>query len=284
MVVSKFALQARKYIGNVKVTEMCSNEQYACNILALGILSESQDLVNFTKSISQEFDVGVTLIETIESYVDKIKNKNFNDKFIHATKLFLPKLTEHLYGIEIKGATYRDAVEKFLTNVEAKDRTFCVNLAREFYLTWRSANKPTSQIDKEQTLKSNAKKEAFIKLWENIDLEVLTDEENLAISLYTKSMLKKGLNEKDIIISQRISKVILLELRLDYSTTDLSFRNAIDRTLEFFERLELKTFFLIVSREFYHFWVVNGQLSENETDINSINNITSPQKIQMAFS
>ena len=98
-------------------------------------------------------------------------------------------------------------------------------------------------------------------------------------------MTKKGLAEKDIIISQKIAKVILLELRVDYSTTDHSFRNAIDRTLELFERLDLKTFFLIVSREFYHFWVVNGQMSENEADVYlTISTTTSAEKNLMAAS
>lgn len=267
MVLSKFALQARKHIGLIKVAEMCSNEQYACNILVKATLSDSQELVNFTKLISQEFDVGINLINAIETYINKIQSKSFNEKFINTSKLFLPKLIEHLHGVEIKGASYREAVVKFLTNVEAKDRTFCVNLAREFYLTWRSANKPTSQIDRDHAIKSIAKKEAFIKLWEKIDQEILTDEENLALSLYTESMTIKGLTEKDIIISQKIVKVILFELRVDYITTDHTFRNAIDRTLELFERLDLKTFFLIVSREFYHFWVVNGQFLENEADV-----------------
>ena len=282
MIVSKFALQARKHIGLIKVAKMCSNEQYTCNILAKATLSDNQELVNFTKLISQEFDVGATLIKTIETYIDKVKTKNFNEKFIQASKFFLPKLIEHLYGIEIRGASYRNAVENFLTNVEAKDKTFCVNLAREYYLTWRNTNKPTSQIDRDQALKLIAKKEAFIKVWDNIDLEILTDEENLALSLYTESMTKKGLVEKDIIISQKIAKVILLELRVDYSTTDHTFRNTIDKALELFERLDLKTFFLIVSREFYHFWVVNGQLSDNEADTYSIINNSAPKRILMA--
>lgn len=282
MVMSKFALLARKHIGLVKVAEMYINEEYACNILAKATLSDNQELINFTKLISQELNVGINLINTIESYIDKIKSKNFNEKFIRASNFFLPKLTEQLYGIEIKGASYREAVEKFLMNVEARDRTFCVNLAREFYLTWRSANNSTSQIDKDQVIKLTAKKEAFIKLWENIDLENLTDEENLALSLYIESMTKKGLIEKDIIVSQKIAKVIMLELRVDYSTTDHSFRNAIDRTLELFERLDLKTFFLNVAREFYHFWVVNGQLSENEADVYPIISNAVPKSSIMA--
>jgi hypothetical protein len=267
MVMSKFALIARKHIGLVKVAEMYSNEEYACNVMAKATLSNDQELVNFTKLISHELNIGITLINSIESYINKIKTKNFNEKFIHATKFFLPRLTEHLHGIEIKGASYREAVEKFLINVDAKDRTFCVNLAREFYLTWRSANNPTSLTDKDQTIKLMAKKEAFIKKWDNIDLEILTNEENLVLSLYTESMRKRGLILNDIIISQKIAKVIILELRVDYSTTDLSFRNAIDRALELFERLDLKTFFLTVSREFYHFWVVDGHMLENEADI-----------------
>ena len=112
MVVSKFALLARNHIGIVKVAKMCSNEQYACKILVKAILAENKELVVFTRSLSQEFDVGIILINSIEIYIGKIKYKNFNEKFIQATKLFIPELTENLYGIEVRGATYREAVEK----------------------------------------------------------------------------------------------------------------------------------------------------------------------------
>lgn len=132
IVVSKFALQARKHVGFIKVAEMYKNEQYACNILAKASLSDNQELIISSKFISQEFDVGINLIYTIETYINKIKTKNFNEKFIKASKFFLPMLTEHLHGVEIKGATYREAVENFLSNVEAKDRTFCVNLQESF--------------------------------------------------------------------------------------------------------------------------------------------------------
>ena len=66
-----------------------------------------------------------------------------------------------------------------------------------------------------------------------------------------------GISEKDINLSQKIAKVIILELRIDHSNQDQTYRDAINKTQQLFLRRDLKTISLIVSREFYHFWVGN---------------------------
>ena len=257
IVLSKFALKAKKHIGLVKVADLVSNERYAIDVFAQAALSGNPELIVLTKKISQEFELGVNLINAIESYIDGLKAINRSDEFLDDCNYFLIKLTHHLYGIKIDGASYRQAVEKLLKDVDATDRTFCINLAREFYRSWRSANRTIAEVTRDQSLKLVAQKEEFMRVWENIDSAFLSDEENEALTLYTDSMILKLLVEKDIIISQKIAKVILLELRNNPTNTEDTYREAIYRTLVLFERLDLKTFFLIVSREFYQFWLAN---------------------------
>lgn len=257
IVLSKFAMKAKKHIGLVKAMEMLNDEQYACDILAQATLSNNQELVDLTKKISNELDIGVNLISAIESYIHNLKEKNSTDDFVHDSKYFLIKLTHHLYGLEIDGVSYRQAVEKLLSNVDIRERTFCINLAREFYRCWRAANRSVSEINNEHTSRLEAQKEVFIKLWDGIDQEFLSDAENWHLTLYAESMRQLGVSEKDINISQRIAKVITLELRNDRSNPDDTYRDAINRTQALFVRPDLKAFFLIVSREFYHFWVGN---------------------------
>ena len=254
IVLSKFALKAKKHIGIVKVADLVSNEQYAVDVFAQAMLSGNTELIHLTKKISLEFELGVNIINAIESYIASLKASNRSEEFLDDCNYFLVKLTHHLYGIKIDGASYRQAVEKLLHDVDTSDRTFCINLAREFYRIWRSANRSLAEVSKDESLMLIAQKEEFMKVWDSIDYAFMSDEENHALTLYTDSMVQKVLAEKDIIISQKIAKVILLELRNDLTNTEDSYRVAIDRTLALFERLDLKTFFLIVSREFYHFW------------------------------
>lgn len=257
MMLSKFATKAKKHIGLVKAAEMFNDRHYASDILIQATLSDSMDLISLTKRISSEFNVGVNLISATESYIKSLTAKNATDDFIHDSKYFLRKLTHHLYEINIDGASYRQAVEKLLSNVELKERTFCINLARGFYRFWRDANKSISEIDSTLILKQHAQKEEFIKLWEIIEDEFFSDSENWPLTLYIKALEKVGTLEKDIQICQKIAKVIIVELRNNHNQLEENYRSAIDNIEHQFLSQELRAYFLIVSREFYHFWIGN---------------------------
>lgn len=257
MILSKFAIKAKKHIGLVKAAEMFNNRQYASDILIQATLSDSMDLINLTKRISNEFNVGVILIRATESYIKSLTAKSATDDFVHHSKYFLGKLTHHLYEINIDGASYRQAVEKLLSNVELKERTFCINLARGFYRFWREANKSISEIDNTPTLKLNAQKQEFIKLWETIEDKFFSDLENWPLTLYVRALEKVGTSEKDIQICQKIAKVITVELRNNDNQLEENYRSAINNIEHLFLSQELKAYFLVVSREFYHFWIGN---------------------------
>ena len=66
-------------------------------------------------------------------------------------------------------------------------------------------------------------------------------------------MRQIGVLEKDIEISQKVAKVICIELRNNLNSEE-NYRDAINRIQPLFASKEMKEFFLIVSREFYHFW------------------------------
>ena len=265
MELSKFAMKAKKHIGIVKAVEMFHDQQYACDILVKATLSDNNELIDLTKKISNEFNVGVDLISSIESYINRLKASNANEDYIHDSKYYLIKLTHHLYGIEISGASYRQAVDKLIKNLDMRDQTFCIKLAREYYQFWRSANKPVTEMSTEQALKLSTQKVEFMKLWDGIQNEFFSNAENWSLSLYAESMRQIGVSENDIDIRQKIAKVITIELRRNLNKLEENYRNAINNIQHLFSSQEMKEFFLIVSREYYNFWV---RKTSNKISIN----------------
>lgn len=199
--------------------------------------------------------IGVNAVNAIESYINSLKAKNAKRECVEDSQYFLSKLTQYLYGIYTGGETYRRAVDALVENIDIEDKTFCVNLARELYPFWINENELATEINHEQHFKLNIHKEEFIDFWNSINQEFFSDEENWPLNLYLVSMRRIGVSEKDININQKITKVITIELRNDHSSPEETYGDAINRTQHLFSRPDLIAFFLIVSREFYHFWI-----------------------------
>ncbi|HYN55167.1 MAG TPA: hypothetical protein VES38_10740 [Methylotenera sp.] len=233
---------------------MSNNQQYASNILIKASLSNNEELIDLTKKISEELHIGVDLICAIESYLNSLKTKSATRECVQDSKYFLNKLTQNLYGIHTDGVAYRRAVEALILNVEIEDIAFCINLAREFYPLWLYENN-LDEIHHEHIFKRNIQKAEFTDLWNSIDQEFFSDMENWPLTLYTESMRKIGVSEQDVTTRLKVAKVITVELRNDHSSPDENYRDAINRTHHLFANEEMKEFFLIVSREFYHFWI-----------------------------
>ena len=70
-------------------------------------------------------------------------------------------------------------------------------------------------------------------------------------------MRQIGVSENDINIRHKIAKVITVELRNDLSKFVENYRIAINNIQDLFSSQEMREFFLIVSREYYNFWVGN---------------------------
>lgn len=255
MLLSKFALKAKKHLGLIKVMQMINSEQYAYKTLTQAALTDDKDLVDLTKRICHELHVGMDVVDAIDMYIESIKAINNDEDYLHEVKYFLIKLTTHLYGIFINGETYRHAVDKVLLNVDDKERANYITLARKFYGFWKIKNGGLSNKFNPQNEKVIAQKEEFIKLWASIDHEFLTNVESWPLNLYVESIRQRGLMEEEINICRRVAKVVIIELRSEQNSDENAYRNVIDNIQILFERDDLKGLFLTVSRDFYHFWM-----------------------------
>ena len=141
--------------------------------------------------------------------------------------------------------------------MDVSEKTFTINLARKFYRVWKYFQNSVPGVHHDEPLKMIVRKNAFIKLWDNIDHEFFSNSENPPLTYYAESMFDKGISEKDIIISLKIAKVITIELRNEETSSSDTYRDAIERVEKLFDKDELKKLFLIVSREFHQFWLGN---------------------------
>lgn len=257
--LSKFAIKARKDIGVVKAFNMINDPKYACDLLIQATLSENDELVTLTKEISNQLNIGTVLINAIETYINDIKIQGVSDNIVHESKHFLTQLAQYIYGIDVDGGSYRQAVKAMILDTENDKKTLCINLARNFYRYWSASS---SSVIHEQTSNLNIQKEEFIKLWQGIDDEFLYALEDWLLNSYIESMQKIGISESHIDIRQKIAKVIIIELRKVDTNNEEDYRNTINRVQTLFSSPDMQDFFLIVSREFYHFW------TEPQTSLN----------------
>ncbi len=258
--LNQFALKAKPIIGVVKVSELFSNEHYTLDILIKAAVTGELELVELSRKIAHESRTGFNLINAIASYIYNLNAINNNADFIQKTKSLLTGFAKQLYGIKIKGASYRLAVEEFLLSVQSDDKTFSINMARKFYRYWKAANRMADDTDNKD-IHLMAQKKALTHLWYGIDDEFFSHLESCQLSQYSDSLLNKGLPEKEIIKSSKIAKLIMTELRYVHPNSLENYRHAIDRTEVFFKDEGLEKLFLIVSREFHDIWLgSNGKI------------------------
>ena len=261
---SKFAQKAKKHLGLIKSVEMFNDPQYASNTLIQATLSDDDELVLLSKMICNEFKADIRLIRSVETYISELKTKNNSAEFLHENKYYLVKLTHHLSGVKVDGASYRESVEKLLLEVESKKRSFCINLARAFYPMWRNAYRSHKEKEGGKGLHQSIEKENLIKLWNHIDEEFFSDAESWSLNIYIQSMRQIKVSEKDINIRSKIAKLITITLRNEQNKFKVNYRSAV-KTVEFmFTSQELKEFYLMVCREYYQFWIGDIPKLSNE--------------------
>lgn len=255
MLLNKFSIAAKKQFGVVKVLDMINDEKYAYKTLTIAATSSDRDLVEISKEVSTQLQIGTNVVSSIDSFVQSYKS-HFNDEVgLHDCKYFLLKLTSQLYGVGVNGESYRSAVDEMLLNIDEKHKKKYIDLARRFYRYWNVWGNSTNKDSAEVNQKLAAQKETFIELWANIDSELLTQSENWSLRMYIESHKQKGLQKDVKEVCQKIAKVLIIELRKERQLKKNSYRNVIERLDLLFEREDLRRLFLSVSREFYHFWI-----------------------------
>ena len=206
------------------------------------------------KTLVRDLNVNANLIKAIESYISTLKNNNKSSYFIHRSKYYLLKLSDHVYEIEKNGISYRQAVDELLTNIDIDDKTFCINLSRSFYPFWKNAYSTLIEVLPEQSVEINVKQKEFPDLWNSADEMFLSDSESWIINLYKNAMQRAGASENEIKARVKMAQLILNELR-SHGQTSEGFRKAVEIIGASFLRNESRDYFQVVSRELYPFWM-----------------------------
>lgn len=268
ILIGNFVLKAKSHLGAIRLSEMLNIDQYAFDILVKAILTGDNELIEISKKVSHESNIGFNVISAVNSYVQNIQEINDRKEFLVQTKSVLIRFANQLYGIKINGATYRQAVERLLLKVDSIERTFSINLARKFYPYCGGISRNIAERQIDEPLNFTERKNALLKLWDNLDNEFFYDMEISTLGLYVDFMRENHYSENDIYISEKIAKIVTLEIRNLQSNQENTFRNAIDNTQILFENDDLKKLFIIVSREYYNFWL--GNISKIKRDMNLI--------------
>ncbi len=257
MALSQFALKAKPHIGLVKAGEMLCDPHYAYNIIVKATLSNSAELVKLSKKITNEFHFDANLVSPIEAYMQSLNAQDCDAEFLHDSQYFLIKLSDYLYSIPLDGAAYREAVKNLILNMDKSEKTFCVDLARAFYWFWKNPNSSHEEVNLEKSLKLQAQQEKFSAMWDKMDALKFSDVENWPLTLYVEYMRKRQVSKADINTKHKIAKAIMLELRHCKNAPQNNYRAAVNSIQHLFAKQKTKDFFLIVSREYFHFWVGN---------------------------
>ena len=263
VLLSKFATKAKKHIGMVELNKMFSSQHYANNIFIKARLSNDKELAVLTKIVNQELNLNAIEISSIEAYLDSLSADGVSVENIESSKYYLIILADYLYSIQADGKSYRQAVDSMILHADIAEQPLCLHIARAFYPFWINEHKLVyktlfQSAFKPNTAEKEAQKKATSALWNTIDTEFFSSEENEPIDLYTASLLDKGISSEQITTKQKLAKIIIKQYRNEEQDLH-SYRKVVDKTQHLFSRQDLQEFFLVVSREFHSYWLMLQQ-------------------------
>lgn len=200
--------------------------------------------------------------EAIRAYLKLLQAKGATSAVLHRRASFLEKLSLDLVSLALNGNEYRIAVENIMDAIQADDWHESLTAAREFYPFW------VKDIKAIATLNINPGFEIHLLQWkpDQATLKSLTDSlqtekfdtsENWPLKAYTQALRSEGAEQAVVDTRVKLAKIILIRLRNAPEKTHQSYRAAIDLTLPLFNIKQNRRLFLVVVREFYHFWSGN---------------------------
>lgn len=200
--------------------------------------------------------------EATNAYLKLLQTKGASTDVLHRRSIFLDNLTAALKGQTLNGDAYREIVEKMMESVPSEEWHDSLTTAREFYPFWvqdfkaiAALNinpgfdiKPTAWRPLQATLKA---------LSELVETEKFEASEIWPLKAYTQALRFEGAEQSLVNARIKLAKIILIRLRTAPEKDNKIYRVAVDMTLPLFKMQDSRRLFLVVVREFYHFWSGN---------------------------
>ena len=213
--------------------------------------------------------------DAITAYFKLLRAKGGDDASVAQRETFLQRLVPYLVGQGQTGLVYRDALERLMEGQAAADWPANLVIAREFYPFWMGDIKAISLLNSELGFDLHPvdwmpTEISLADLWKNIDQEKFSTAESWAIKSYNKALNDEHAPTEVIDVRIKFAKILIVRLRDAPITQKNAYRIAVDATTPLFELKKTRQLFLVVVREFYHFWSGNPDARDHVLKVNKV--------------
>lgn len=202
--------------------------------------------------------------QALEVYIKLLTAKGFGPETFVPRVNFLNKLMPLLAGKEPNGRVYRIAIEVQMDSVAEADWPESLVISREYYPFWINDLKAVAQLSKSavrDTLPIDWQPThvELGTLWHSVDTEKFDTTDSWALKGYTKALRNENAEQTLIDTRLKLAKIMLVRLRDAPEKSNKAYRTTVDATLPLFEVKKNRRLFLVVVREFFHFWAGNPE-------------------------
>lgn len=200
--------------------------------------------------------------QALEVYFKLLTAKGFGPETFVQRISFLNKLLPLLADKNPNGGEYRLAIELMMDSIVESDWPESLIIAREYYPFWIDDLKAVAQFCKSATkdqlpIEWKPVEVSLSSLWHNVDQEKFSTTDSWALKAYTKALRNENAEQTLIDTRLKLAKVLLVRLRDAPDKSNKIYRTTVDATLPLFEVKKNRRLFLVVVREFFHFWSGN---------------------------
>ncbi len=200
--------------------------------------------------------------QALEVYIKLLTGKGFGpDTFVPRIN-FLNRLMPLLANKEPNGREYRNVIEELMDTIPEKGWPESLVISREYFPFWLNDLKLVAQLSKsavKDTLPIDWQPThiALSALWHTVDAEKFDTTDSWALKAYTKALRNENAEQTLIDTRLKLAKILLVRMREAPEKNNKAYRTTVDATLPLFEVKKNRRLFLVVVREFFHFWAGN---------------------------
>ncbi len=213
--------------------------------------------------------------QAIEVYIKLLKSKGFSPETFVLRINFLNKLTPLLGDKDIGGGSYRQTLESLMDQVLTQDWPESLIIAREYFPFWTNDMKAVSNLSRNVTQDALPVDWLPIAtelstLWYAVEEEKFGTTDSWALKAYKKALRNENAEQKTIETRVKLAKILLMRLKDAPESDNKTYRITVDATLPLFEIKKNRRLFLVVVREFYHFWSGNPEAQKHVLNDNTV--------------
>ena len=213
--------------------------------------------------------------QALEVYIKLLTTKGFGpDTFVPRIN-FLNKLMPLLADKEPNGGVYRNVIESLMDTIAVADWPESLVISREYFPFWINDLKAVAQLSRSATsdalpINWQPIQAVLGDLWHSVDAEKFGTTDVWALKGYTKALRNENADQTLIDTRLKLAKILLVRMRDAPDKNNKVYRTVVDATLPLFEVKKNRRLFLVVVREFFHFWAGNPDADKYILNSNTV--------------